>query len=293
MYGPLVSASGSTRACDHPRGRRAGSRARGGARRNARRARAASPSTRTRSFSKSTRLPTLPSSRLAHRSCIMTDEPRSPLELLEALAVQEVEITPDLHHLEIYTMRGLLTLLWHGPRDATNVVSRAAAGWAACSGRPTASTTTSATCFAAPGIGTVRVGYRKPNDLVALRARRRRRGRPREPFRRAPVRHDRPLVRRRGRVAGRRDPRRALPRCRHARDAVGRLRARRPTRRHSAAAVPRHRRRDPAARDERRGADARRARRGRDAAGHGTPAHAVAGRTARAAARSGSPRAST
>ncbi len=41
-------------------------------------------------------------------------EPRSPLELLEALAVEEVEIAPGLAHLEVYTMRGLLTLLWHG-----------------------------------------------------------------------------------------------------------------------------------------------------------------------------------
>ena len=52
----------------------------------------------------------------------MAEDPRSPLELLEALAVEEVEITPDLRHVEMYTMRGLLTLLWHGPRDATRVV---------------------------------------------------------------------------------------------------------------------------------------------------------------------------
>ena len=52
----------------------------------------------------------------------MTDEPRSPLELLEALVVQEVEVAPGLRHLEVYTLRGLLTLLWHGPRDAANLV---------------------------------------------------------------------------------------------------------------------------------------------------------------------------
>ena len=48
----------------------------------------------------------------------MPDDPRSPLELLEALAVEEVEIGPGLAHLEAYTMRGLLTLMWHGARDA-------------------------------------------------------------------------------------------------------------------------------------------------------------------------------
>ena len=52
----------------------------------------------------------------------MADDPRSPLELLEALTVQEVEIAPDFRHLEIYTMRGLLTLLWHGPVDAHDVL---------------------------------------------------------------------------------------------------------------------------------------------------------------------------
>ena len=114
------------------------------------------------------------------------------------------------------------------------------------------STTTSASLFAAQGIGTVRVGYRKPNDLSALRARPRGRDRSREPVRRTAVRHGRALVRWRGRGASRRDPRRALPRGRHAGDAVGRMRARRPARRHAAVVAARHRRRDPAARDERR-----------------------------------------
>ena len=46
-------------------------------------------------------------------------EPRSPLELLEALVVQEVEIAPGLAHLEIYTLHGLLTVLW---QDRKSVV---------------------------------------------------------------------------------------------------------------------------------------------------------------------------
>src|SRR4029079_3278593 len=53
---------------------------------------------------------------------VTDDEPSSPLELLEALGVEEVEIAPGLAHLEIYTMRGLLSVLWHGPRDARDVV---------------------------------------------------------------------------------------------------------------------------------------------------------------------------
>ncbi len=38
------------------------------------------------------------------------------------LAVQEKAVTPQLDHVEMYTMRGLVTLLWHGPRDAHDVV---------------------------------------------------------------------------------------------------------------------------------------------------------------------------
>ena len=81
------------------------------------------------------------------------------------------------------------------------------------------------------GIGTIRVGYRKPNDLAPLRARRRRRRRPRDAHRREAVRHRRPLVRRRGRVAGRDRARRALRGRRHALDPVGRMRGRRRARR--------------------------------------------------------------
>ena len=50
------------------------------------------------------------------------DERPSPLEALRAIGVQDVDIGPQFAHLELYTMRGLLTLLWHGPRDAEDVV---------------------------------------------------------------------------------------------------------------------------------------------------------------------------
>ena len=45
-----------------------------------------------------------------------------PLEALEAIARQEVRLTPSLRHLEVFTMRGLLTILWHGDPDASSVV---------------------------------------------------------------------------------------------------------------------------------------------------------------------------
>jgi pimeloyl-ACP methyl ester carboxylesterase len=95
----------------------------------------------------------------------MTDEPRSPLELLSALAVQEVEVAPNLRHLEVYTMKGLLTLLWHGPRDATDVVLTCGGGMGSLLGPADGIYHDLGTAFGEDGIGTVRVGYRKPNDL--------------------------------------------------------------------------------------------------------------------------------
>ena len=95
----------------------------------------------------------------------MTDDPRSPLELLEALTVQEVEIAPGFRHLEIYTMRGLMTLLWHGPVDATSVLVTCGGGMGSLLGPADGLYHDLGIRFAEHGIGTVRVGYRKPNDL--------------------------------------------------------------------------------------------------------------------------------
>ena len=94
------------------------------------------------------------------------DEPRSPLELLEALAVQEVEIKPGLAHLEIYTLHGLLTVVWHGPRDARDVVVTCGGGMGSVLG-PADGLYHALGCELADahGIATMRVGYRKPNDL--------------------------------------------------------------------------------------------------------------------------------
>jgi hypothetical protein len=93
-------------------------------------------------------------------------EPRSPLELLEALGVEEVEITPGLAHLEIYTMRGLLTVLWHGPRDAHDVLLTCGGGMGGVLGPANGIYHQLGRELAeAHGIATMRVGYRKPNDI--------------------------------------------------------------------------------------------------------------------------------
>jgi pimeloyl-ACP methyl ester carboxylesterase len=97
---------------------------------------------------------------------VSASEPRSPLELLEALAVEEVEIAPALAHLEIYTLHGLLTVLWHGPRDAHDVVVACGGGMGSLLG-PADGIYHALGCELADhhGIATMRVGYRKPNDL--------------------------------------------------------------------------------------------------------------------------------
>lgn len=96
----------------------------------------------------------------------MSDAPRSPLALLQALAVQESEITDGLRHVEISTMRGLLTMLWHGPRDAPDVVLTCGGAMGSLLGPAGGLYHDLGVAFAAAGIGTVRVGYRAPGDLA-------------------------------------------------------------------------------------------------------------------------------
>lgn len=80
--------------------------------------------------------------------------------------MQEVEIAPGLAHLEIYTLHGLLTVLWHGPRNAHDVVVTCGGGMGGVLG-PADGLYHALGCELADahGIATMRVGYRKPNDL--------------------------------------------------------------------------------------------------------------------------------
>jgi pimeloyl-ACP methyl ester carboxylesterase len=92
------------------------------------------------------------------------DPTPTPLEALEVLASQEVEVGPALRHLELYTMRGLLTILWHGRGDESAAV-------VACGGAsggllgPAGLYQTLGTELVDLGIATLRVSYRRPNEL--------------------------------------------------------------------------------------------------------------------------------
>jgi fermentation-respiration switch protein FrsA (DUF1100 family) len=92
---------------------------------------------------------------------------QGPLDQLEALARQEAVLSPSLRHLEVFTLRGLLTVLWHGDPDASAAVVLGggamggllgpADGLFQWLGDELGST--------GSGIGVLRVGWRRPNDL--------------------------------------------------------------------------------------------------------------------------------
>jgi hypothetical protein len=88
-----------------------------------------------------------------------------PLEHLQVLAVQDVPIASGLRHLELFTMRGLLTLLWHGDPAAERVVLMSGGAMGGLLGPADGLFHDLGVAFAARGIGTIRVGYRAPNDL--------------------------------------------------------------------------------------------------------------------------------
>lgn len=90
-----------------------------------------------------------------------------PLELLEALARQEVVITPALRHLEVFTMRGLLTVIWHGDPDAEAAVVLGGGAMGGMLGPADGFYHWLGEELAAPGsgIGVLRVGWRRPNDI--------------------------------------------------------------------------------------------------------------------------------
>jgi len=98
---------------------------------------------------------------------VTTDEPAppgGPLADLELLGVSEAEIADGLRHLELYTMRGLLSLFWHGPPGAPRVVLTGGGAIGGVLG-PRGLYHHLGVALAAHDIATVRVNYRKPNDL--------------------------------------------------------------------------------------------------------------------------------
>jgi pimeloyl-ACP methyl ester carboxylesterase len=92
-----------------------------------------------------------------------------PLHALGVVASQSAMITPTLRHVELFTMRGLVSVLWHVPprdvpvRPATIVACGGAMG--GLLGPAEGLYQRLGDRWSARGVPVLRVDYRKPNDL--------------------------------------------------------------------------------------------------------------------------------
>lgn len=89
----------------------------------------------------------------------------TPLDQLGVLAMQTVQIDANLDHLEIYTMEGLLTVLWHGAADLANVAVCVGGAMGGLLGPDGGLFHRLGRALPEQGIGVLRVSYRRPNDL--------------------------------------------------------------------------------------------------------------------------------
>lgn len=91
--------------------------------------------------------------------------PSTPLDSLGVLAMQSVPIDDGLDHLEMYTSRGLLTIMWHGAADLENVIVCVGGAMGGLLGPDGGLYQQLGRSLPALGIGVLRVSYRQPNDL--------------------------------------------------------------------------------------------------------------------------------
>lgn len=92
-------------------------------------------------------------------------EPARPFDLLGRLAIQEAEVADGLWHVEVYTTSGLLTIFWHGDRDAERGVLMCGGAMGGMLGPANGLYHDLGVSLAAEGIQTLRVGYRQANQL--------------------------------------------------------------------------------------------------------------------------------
>jgi alpha-beta hydrolase superfamily lysophospholipase len=92
-------------------------------------------------------------------------EEATPLEQLGVMAAQEVDIHPGLTHLELFTRRGLLTVLWHGPAQAAGAVVACGGAMGGLLGPANGFYQFLGDELAALDLAVLRVGWRVPNDL--------------------------------------------------------------------------------------------------------------------------------
>jgi alpha-beta hydrolase superfamily lysophospholipase len=95
--------------------------------------------------------------------------PPTPYQALRVLATEKVRVTPTFEHWETYTLGGLLTSLWHWPvdDDVAGVLVACGGAMGGLLGPAGGLYHDLGEALVEHGIGTVRVGWRKPNDLDA------------------------------------------------------------------------------------------------------------------------------
>lgn len=93
--------------------------------------------------------------------------PQTPLEMLEVMASQQATLSPTLRQVELYTTRGLLSLLWHEPSGVARNVAVLMMGGAmgGTLGPGDGLYHALGEYLASQDIPSIRMSYRKPNDL--------------------------------------------------------------------------------------------------------------------------------
>ncbi len=95
----------------------------------------------------------------------MAESALSPLDRLGVLAMQTVAVDDGLDHLELYTTEGLLTVLWHGSAELERVVVCLGGAMGGLLGPHGGLFHQLGRRLEPKGVGVLRVGYRRPNDL--------------------------------------------------------------------------------------------------------------------------------
>lgn len=94
-----------------------------------------------------------------------TETGNTPLDRLGILAMQSVPYDAQLEHIEIYTMRGLLSVLRHGPANAKEVVICVGGAMGGLLGPDGGVYHRLGRALDDHRIGALRLSYRQPNDL--------------------------------------------------------------------------------------------------------------------------------
>jgi pimeloyl-ACP methyl ester carboxylesterase len=97
----------------------------------------------------------------------MSNDKRTALDALDIIAVQEFAVTDTLDHVEMYSLGGLLTLLWHGRGLSDRVVIMMGGAMGGLLGPAEGLYPDLGSSLLDQGVSTVRLGYRTPNDLDA------------------------------------------------------------------------------------------------------------------------------